>query len=130
MAKVIVVDDELGYRVSLEFFLRQAGHEVVAVASPGLALERSLEFQPDVLVVDWLLGDKQTGADLVVDLRSRLPHLQVVVMTGLGTQLVRNQVEELGIFRLVDKPFEPKTLLDAVRDAALGSDSAHGAVGS
>ena len=59
----------------------------MAVGTPGLAIERSLEFRPDVLVVDWLLGDKQTGADLVVELRARLPHLQVVVMSGLGTQM-------------------------------------------
>ena len=39
-------------------------------------------------------------------------------MSGLGTQMVANQVEELRIFRMVDKPFEPNTLLDAVRDAA------------
>ena len=39
---------------------------------------------------------------------------------------MRNQVEELRIFRMVDKPFEPNTLLDAVRDAAAEGSSPPG----
>ncbi|HVU86180.1 MAG TPA: response regulator [Pirellulales bacterium] len=128
MAKVIVVDDELGYRVSLEFFLRRAGHEVVAVGTPKLAIEQAEGFRPEVLVVDWLLGEKKTGADLVSELRTRLPHLQVVVMSGLGTQIVRGQAEALRIFCMVDKPFEPNTLLEAVNAAVAGLASATGPI--
>ncbi len=40
MARVLVVDDELGYRVSLEFFLNQAGHEVIAVGTTAAASSR------------------------------------------------------------------------------------------
>ncbi|HEY4311828.1 MAG TPA: response regulator [Pirellulales bacterium] len=130
MAKVLVVDDELGYRVSLEFFLAQAGHEVAVVATTAAAIARAQDFQPEILVVDWLLGDKQTGADLIRELRVQLPDIRVIVMSGLGPQMVRHQTEDLRIFRMVEKPFEPGAILDAVREAGAGLDSAHGSVGS
>ncbi len=130
MARVLVVDDELGYRVSLEFFLNQAGHEVIAVGTTAAALAQAVDFQPEVVVVDWLLGDKQTGADLAAALSARNPRLKIILMSGLGPQMMRPQLESLQIFRMVEKPFEPSAIIDAVREAAAGLDSAAGSVGS
>jgi CheY-like chemotaxis protein len=129
MAKVLVVDDEAGYRASLKFFLTQAGNEVVAVATALDAANQSTDFRPDVLVADWLIGDRSTGADLARVLRKRFPNLQIIFITGLGASMVRQQIEDLNVFRLLEKPFEPRQLVDAVRQAVEGITD-HGPVGS
>ncbi len=130
MAKVLVVDDEAGYRASLSFFLTQAGNDVVAVATAHDAADQAIAFQPQVLVADWLIGDRGTGADLVRQLRKLIPDLQIILITGLGASMVRQQIEDLRVFQLLEKPFEPRQLIDAVREAAHGHDAAHGPVGS
>jgi CheY-like chemotaxis protein len=129
MAKVLVVDDEAGYRASLKFFLTQAGNEVVAVATALDAANQSTDFRPDVLVADWLIGDRSTGADLARVLRKRFPNLHIIFITGLGASMVRQQIEDLNVFRLLEKPFEPRQLVDAVRQAVEGITD-HGPVGS
>ncbi|HEY1601975.1 MAG TPA: response regulator [Pirellulales bacterium] len=129
MAKVLVVDDEAGYRASLKFFLTQAGNEVVAVATALDAANQSTDFRPDVLVADWLIGDRSTGADLARVLRKRFPDLRIIFITGLGASMVRQQIEDLNVFQLLEKPFEPRQLVDAVRQAVEGITD-HGPVGS
>jgi DNA-binding response OmpR family regulator len=130
MARVLVVDDEPGYRASLEFFLAQAGNDVVAVATAQEAIEQAAHFEPGILVVDWLLGERSTGADLARQLSARLPQLQVILMTGLGASMVRQQISDLNIVGVLEKPFEPQIVIEAVRAAANGHNTAHGPVGS
>jgi len=126
----MVVDDELGYRTSLEFFLSQAGFEVLAVAGLAEAVEHAPDFQPEILVADWLLEKKKTGAELARALNQRFTNLKVILMTGLGAGMVREQLGDLEVLCLIEKPFEPRALIDAVRAAAAGSESTHGSVGS
>ena len=130
MAKILVVDDEPGYRTGLEFFLSRGGHEVLAVADISQSVEEALQFAPDVLIADWLLGARFTGADLARTLSEHLPNLQVILITGLDANAVRRQLAGFQVYRILEKPFEPATMGDAVRGAIAGLDAAHGSVGS
>ena len=129
MARVLVVDDELGYRVSLEFFLNQAGHEVIAVGTTAAA--RAGRGLPTGSGRRGLaVGRQANRRDLAAALSAQNPRLKIILMTGLGPQMVRPQLESLQIFRMVEKPFEPSEIIDAVREAAAGLDSTQGSVGS
>ncbi len=130
MAKVLIVDDEPGYRASIEFFLAHAGHQVRAFSTLHEAVATVQDFQPDVLVADWVLGDRRTGAELARELTASHPQLQVILITGLPTRMVREQAADLDVFRLVEKPFEPQELVQAVEDAMHRTDADHGPVGS
>ncbi len=130
MTKVLVVDDEQGYRSSLDFFLSQAGFEVLTVAGLAEAVEQAPDFRPDILVADWLLEKKKTGAELARALLQQFADLKVILMTGLGAGMVREQLGDLEVLCLIEKPFEPRSLIDAVRAAAAGDESTHGSVGS
>ena len=129
MAKVLVVDDEPGYRASLNFFLTRGGHEVLAVANAAQALERASQFEPQVLVADWLLGTPSNGAELARQLRASLPRLQVILITGLDANVVGQKLEGVSIFRVLEKPFEPSVLEQAVIDAAAAHDTGAGPIG-
>ena len=130
MVRVLVVDDEAGYRASLSFFLIQAGNSVVAVATADDARREADILCPDVLVADWLIGGRVTGADLARQLRSQLPDLQVILITGLDACMVRPQLEDLKIFELLEKPFEPGHLVEAVREAGLARNAPPHSLGS
>jgi CheY-like chemotaxis protein len=79
---VLLVDDEAEVLSAMSTYLDQLGWSVRGVAS-GEQAERALRagFVPDALVVDYRLRD-ETGVDVIERVRSRLPGLPAVIVTG------------------------------------------------
>lgn len=111
--RVLIVDDEVRYRVYLRAKLLAEGHEV-AVASGGReAIDRGVEFRPDVLVTDWMLKNHLHGLHIAAALRTAKPDTRTILMTGFASQDLRAQA---GTSRLtfMEKPFTPGDLAETV----------------
>jgi DNA-binding response OmpR family regulator len=90
MARIIVVEDDIGQQEELLFLLKHAGHEVCAV-DDGAALESCLsQFTPQVVLLDYNLPGA-LGIDLALSLRKRY---------GLGVGLVMITARSLGVDRV------------------------------
>ncbi len=112
---VLVVDDESLIRWSLKRGLMKRGHEVVEAATASAALE-SIGEDPNrfaVVVLDYRLPDRQ-DLSLLADVRRRLPHATVVMMTAFGDLAMRNGALALGARAVVDKPFQVHELIALV----------------
>ena len=98
--------------------LVRSGHDARAAAKPEDAIQGTLttDFEPDVLVADWMLKSNLTGLDVAEKLQARFPELKVVFVTALATEELRQQAETRGLntFRFVRKPCEFFDLLDAI----------------
>lgn len=89
MARIIIVEDDLGQQEELQSFLVYAGHEVLAVSS-GADLDRRLQFIPDIALLDYNLPG-ETGVDLALRLRKHYGSAIGIVMVtarSLGTDRV------------------------------------------
>lgn len=89
MARIIIVEDDLGQQEELQSFLMYAGHEVLAVSS-GAELDRRLQFVPDIALLDYNLPG-ETGVDLALRLRKQYGSAVGIVMVtarSLGTDRV------------------------------------------
>ncbi len=53
--RILVVEDELSLRESLEYSLRQEGYEVATAADGVAALEAVRSFTPDLVLLDVML---------------------------------------------------------------------------
>lgn len=82
-AHILVVDDSAVERRLLEEYLRRAGHEVAVAADAGEALRR-LQLHPVDLVVTDLLMPEVDGLELLRRIRTRLPAVPVILVTGNG----------------------------------------------
>ena len=82
--RVLVVDDDPGLRFALTEGLRGEGFEVEAVASAPAAHEVLADLEPDVVLLDWHLGEGPQGAAACRELRQADPHTAIVMYTGLG----------------------------------------------
>jgi DNA-binding response OmpR family regulator len=118
MVKVLVIDDEPGYRRGLEYLLAQAGYDVRTVAGGDEAIALGQAFQPEVLIVDWLLRSKRTGLDVALELTRTNPDLKTILMSGCASDDLRFVTARASVFRIIEKPFEPRELMAAVREAA------------
>ena len=78
---VCIIEDDPLVRDSLAFLLRDSGYEVMT-ASDGLSgVDLTASVQPDFILTDFNMPG-QNGAEVVAQVRARLPELPIIAMTG------------------------------------------------
>jgi CheY-like chemotaxis protein len=117
MAKVLIVDDEESYRDSLVWLVSGEGHDVRAAASGRDAIQIGRKMQPDVLIVDWMLGDRVDGIEVAETLREDRPDVKTIIITGYPSPELRTKAEHAGVWALLEKPFSVQDIRDALRRA-------------
>ncbi len=121
MSRVLVVDDS---RLSRRFVtkpLRDAGHDVIEAENGQEGLDAFREHAPDMIVSD-LLMPVMDGPTFLLHLRDE-SEVPVVVVSADIQDSTRQLVNELGVSRFLNKPFNATELLDAI-DVALGAAEA------
>lgn len=118
-AKVLLVEDDRALREALSDTLLLGGHEFVAVDSAEAALP-VLAREAFSLVISDVNMPGMDGHQLLGLIRTRYPHLPVLLMTAYGA--VDRAVEAMrqGAADYLVKPFEARALLDLVARHALG----------
>lgn len=104
MARVLVVDDSATVRAVVSRRIRDAGHEVVEVASGEAGAERALEACPDVVVTDLVMGGL-SGVQLCRLLRSEpaTAHVPIILLTSSGDKRSRFWARSAGAVAYVGK---------------------------
>jgi len=116
--RVLVVDDELLIRWSIAETLAHAGHTVIEAADGGsalMALKNDAE-RIDAVVLDYRLPDSN-DLTLLATVRRLLPDSPVVLMTAFGTPEVVKGARDLGVYQVLNKPFEMHELESLLREA-------------
>ena len=115
--RILIVDDEPLIRWSLAETLTESGHRVVE-AGDGEGVLRALNegAQFDVVLLDYRLPDSN-DLNLLATIRRTTPQTAVIMMTAFGTPEVATQALELGVYRVVSKPFEVHDMAEWVLQA-------------
>jgi CheY-like chemotaxis protein len=112
-APVLVVEDEPQVRELIRLVLVRAGHEVVAVAGPHVALA-VLNRQPAIplMLVDVVMPEMD-GYDLVAEARKISPGVHVVFMSAFARDTTRHPKGD----GFLAKPFTVESLTGIVEQA-------------
>jgi two-component system KDP operon response regulator KdpE len=107
--RVLVCDDEPQILRALRVVLREAGFDVVPVATAQEALDRAAVQPPDAAIIDLVLPDGD-GIDVCRSLRewSRMP---IIVLSAIGDEDEKVRALEAGADDYVVKPFAPRELV-------------------
>jgi CheY-like chemotaxis protein len=117
-AVVLVVDDEADLRQLTADLLTCHGYDVVLARHGREAIERLREHCPDLVLLDLNMPVMDGWQFRAAQQRLLEPHLvkiPVVIVTGAEGADIRDAV--LNAAGLIEKPFDPEVLLDAVRTA-------------
>ena len=116
--RVLVVEDESLIRWSIAETLAHEGHTVLEAGTAETAVQTLTESgEPiDVVLLDYRLPDSN-GLRLLADVRRLRPASAVVMMTAYGTPEVTKGAIDLGVFRVVNKPFDMGGLESLVLEA-------------
>lgn len=116
--RVLVVDDELLIRWSLNEGLARAGFEVVEAGDAQSALAWFAQGMAPIhaIVLDLRLPDS-SDLSLLQRLRELAPGVPVIMMTAYGSPETRDDALRLGAVQVVSKPFDVNRMVGLVADA-------------
>jgi len=111
--RVLVVDDEHIIADSLALVLRGHGFDSRAAYSGEDAVAMALEWKPDAVISDVVMG-KLDGVALAVYLSQALPTCRVLLISGnTATEQLIDASKRLGHdFPLMAKPVHPDNIFD------------------
>jgi DNA-binding NtrC family response regulator len=116
-ARVLIVEDSEIQRTTLADVVRLWGYET-ETASDGLeALEKLPLFRPKVVISD-LQMPRMGGIELLEVLRSRVPEVDCIIVTGHGTSDNAEAVTALGAIDCLQKPVDSERLRADLRRLA------------
>ena len=112
---ILHVDDERSVRTSMSILLHADGYGVDSAASGAEALQLvSGGFRPDVLIVDFNLGQQMNGAEVADQIRRILCYAPpVIILTGDLSSARLPRITEVVVW-LTCKPLNPQLLLVAL----------------
>ncbi len=117
MAKILVVDDEIGIRELLSEILADEGHEVLLAENAGAA-RRSREAQrPDLVLLDIWMPDTDGISLLKEWAATGQLGMPVVMMSGHGTIETAVEATRIGAMDYLEKPIALQRLIATVKRA-------------
>jgi len=114
---ILVVDDDLGTRLSISDYLELSGYLVVMAENGEQALALVDQVQPHLIVTDVAMP-RMDGFELIRQVRSQpaLRLLPVIFLTALSRTEERIRGYQLGCDAYLPKPFDLKELGAVVRN--------------
>ena len=117
---VAVLDDEIEFRKALHRLLTGRGFRVAEYECGRDLLSAIDSDPPDCLLLDLHLPEL-SGFEVLEALRSRQPHIPVVVITADDEPGTPERVLKLGAFAYLKKPVDRDCLLDCMGKAMAGT---------
>ena len=112
---VIVVDDDEAVRDSLDAMLSACGYQTHLYAS-GDAFLAGLDGLDHACVLLDLHMPGLDGLEVARALKVNPRHFRVVLMSARFDDATRESAKAAGVGAIIEKPFDEKTLFDAIAD--------------
>lgn len=105
MPRILIVEDDQGFRTMLEMMIRLEGHEVFLATDGKRGLEQAKSRKPDIILTD-LDMPEMTGMDLckAVKAEPSLANTYVIMLTGQGGQSTKLDGLRAGVDDFLVKP--------------------------
>jgi DNA-binding NtrC family response regulator len=120
---IACLDDDDDFRQYIRGVLEGDGHEVRECATPEQFYAQCEARLPELVLLDMKMG-RNTGEDVLLELRKRWPKLCVIVVTGYPSLDSMRQTFKQDVFDYLAKPFSiselQRVLAQATRALGLG----------
>lgn len=114
--RLLLVDDEVGYLKVLSKRLKKRNLDVTTANTGQQAIQLLRRNDFDVAVVDLKMMDMD-GIDVLNILKKLDPCIEVIILTGHGSEQAAREGIEKGAFDYLTKPCGLQNLLDVIHSA-------------
>jgi len=112
---VLVVDDEPNIVLSLEFLMKNEGHEVRVAKDGAEAISAFQEKVPDLVLLD-IMVPKLDGYAVCESIRANpdWQHVPIIILTAKGRETEKEKGLSAGADDFVTKPFSTRDVVERV----------------
>lgn len=114
MAKILLVDDDLDFRLTVHDFLQSEHHELECVGDGIEALGRLKVYPYDLIVLDWNMPGRD-GIEVLAEFRAAGGKTPVLMLTAKSYIVDRTAGLDAGADDYLTKPFDLRELSSRVR---------------
>jgi DNA-binding NtrC family response regulator len=116
MAKILIIDDEEGIRMTLQDILEFEEHEVVLAADGKEGLDKLMKVEPDVVICD-IKMPKLSGMEVLAKAAELKPETPFIMVSAHGDIDTAVEATKMGAYDFIEKPPDLNRLLLCVRNA-------------
>ena len=116
--KILVIDDSRVIRARVKDMLPQGNFEVIEAKDGVEGIDAIREQKPNLIMLDFLLP-RMSGYEVFQEIQAQ-PEFQkipLVMMSGRREELTEKIQEPFEFFEFIEKPFEQKELIGAIKGA-------------
>jgi len=114
--KILLVDDEKEFVHTLSERLKTRNLESSIAYDGEQALDMLKDELPDVIVLDIMMPGID-GIETLRRVKAKHPEVEVIILTGHGSEQEQEQAEELGAFAYLHKPVNINELAQKMKEA-------------
>jgi len=115
-SKILVMEDDSTISGALDMVLTEAGYSIKVAETGEQALELFEDRKFDLIIADLKLPGIN-GMEVIRQIKERKPKMEVVVITGVGTQPIAEEAMSLGAHDFLPKPFTDDQIIAAIDEA-------------
>jgi two-component system, NtrC family, nitrogen regulation response regulator NtrX len=109
---ILIVDDEADIRMLIAGVLKDEGYDTREAANSDEVMAAIHVRQPTLIILDiWLQNSELDGIEILRRLRSDIPPVPVVMISGHGTIETAVEAIKIGAYDFIEKPFKADRLL-------------------
>jgi C4-dicarboxylate-specific signal transduction histidine kinase len=111
--RILLIEDNDNVRFSLEEYLTDQGHEVIAAENGRIGLDLWQEKKPDIILTD-LRMPELSGFEVIETVSSQDPDLPIITISGVG--VINQAMEALrnGAWDFITKPILDLEMVDHI----------------
>jgi DNA-binding NtrC family response regulator len=121
MATILIVDDEVDVRETVDMILDYEGYDTVHAGDGAQALALLAQQDVDAVLLDIKMPGRD-GMEILEDMRRDKPDLPVIMISGHGTISTAVEATKKGAFDFIEKPLDRERILVTLRNAVRGAD--------
>jgi two-component system response regulator len=126
--KILVIDDSRVIQKTVKSMLPPGNFDVVEAKDGEEGLNKIHSDKPSLIMLDFLLP-KRSGWEVFQEIQAdaNLRKIPLLVMSGRKEEVTEKISEPFEFFEFIEKPFEKKQLLGAIKSAMAKSKKSRGA---
>jgi two-component system nitrogen regulation response regulator NtrX len=113
----LIIDDEPNIRRMVGALLAAEGFEVRDAADGASGLAAAVQSDPDVVLLDLMMPGTMDGMATLQALRTKMPDLPVIMMSGRAGLADAVRATQLGAHNFLEKPLTPEGVLLSIGSA-------------
>jgi DNA-binding response OmpR family regulator len=122
--RILVIDDDLMVRRTMEQVLTQAGYDVLCAVDGEQGFRLFQEIEPDLVITDIIMPCRE-GIETIRAIKQANPRTKIIAMSG-GARINNHDFLQiackLGADFILAKPFNVDELCSLVRQGLVASD--------